>query len=196
MDASGLLQWGQYAPPPSHMLCIPSSQMNSTKCISSRRTWGMDGCSICKQLKWTLFAHCLRQNCEFACVRIVNASLPANMQHHWTKYWILQSGFICNAESASLSLQYSKSNCQLHKKSLLASLQYVCQYLKIYVTIVNLLFPILFSVHELHFWGAIQHQERLLWTLQQTSVSALVSLHYHQSQHNNTLTTINQITFR
>ena len=39
-------------------------QMNSTKCISSRRTWGMDGCSICKQLKWTLFAHCLRQNCE------------------------------------------------------------------------------------------------------------------------------------
>ena len=49
------------------MQCIPSSQMNSTKCIS-RTTWLIiDGTSICIQLKWTLallasefwICHCL-----------------------------------------------------------------------------------------------------------------------------------------
>ena len=72
---------------PSHMLCIPSSQMNSTKCISSRRTWGMDARYASSsngrssRIACVRIVNLLASELWIACVRIVNASLPANMRH-------------------------------------------------------------------------------------------------------------------
>ena len=95
--------------------------------------------------------HPAQMDARIACIRILNTSLPdPNIRSTLLSDHVLKLPKLINLQ------------CRFRISLTPACFRCVCQYLKIYFKIVSLLFPILFSVYELHLWHTIQQQERLL----------------------------------
>ena len=145
--------------------------------------------------RWYVHMHPAQMDAGIACIRILNMSLPdPNIRSTlWSNQVLKLIRLQCRCFMSLTSAN------PLQMRSRFACFRCVRQYLKI--KILSLLFPILFSVYELHLWRTIQQQERLLWTspvrwwCQQTSMLVSMSLQYHQSQPNTTLTPIDFANF-